>query len=130
LKNSTFLIFLFIISVFVLISCNSRKPDNASAAVEGYINALVEKNADQLSTLSCADWEPTALTELDSFQAVTTRLENLDCQQTGTDGDKALVLCEGKIIATYGNEDQEIDLSARTYVLVNQGGEWLVCGER
>lgn len=130
MKNSTFLIFLFIISVFVLISCNSRKPDNASAAVEGYINALVEKNADQLSTLSCADWEPTALTELDSFQAVTTRLENLDCQQTGTDGDKALVLCEGKIIATYGNEDQEIDLSARTYVLVNQGGEWLVCGER
>jgi hypothetical protein len=113
-----------------LIACGSNQEVGASKAVENYLNALVNKNSEQLSALSCADWEPTALTELDSFQAVTTKLENLACQQTGTEGDNTLVLCQGKIIATYNNENQEIDLSARTYLLVNQSGEWLVCGER
>jgi len=56
------------------------------------------------------------------------KLEGLSCAQTGTDGDAALVTCQGRLIATYGNEDQEIDLSARTYRLVEQGGDWLVCG--
>ncbi len=124
---------LFVVLVVIslaLAACGSQQGSGASKAVENYINALVNKNADQLSALSCANWEPTALTELDSFQAVTIRLENLACQQTGTDGENVLVLCQGKIIATYSNEDQEIDLSARTYVLVNQGGEWLVCGEQ
>jgi len=91
---------------------------------------LVTKDADRLSTLSCGDWEDDALLELDSFQAVTTQLEDLACEQTGTDGDTALVLCKGKIIATYDNEDQELDLSVRTYQVVQEGGEWLVCGTR
>jgi hypothetical protein len=40
------------------------------------------------------------------------------------------VLCNGKIIATYDTEDQELDLSVRTYQVVEEGGEWLVCGVR
>jgi hypothetical protein len=128
-KDKPFLFAVFVIISLGLAACGSQV-SGAPKAVENYINALVNKNGDQLSALSCAAWEPTALTELDSFQAVTIRLENLACRQTGTEGENALVLCQGKIIATYGNEDQEIDLSARTYVLVNQGGEWLVCGEQ
>jgi len=130
MKNKQYLFIIFFVFSLGLAACGSQQGNGAPKAVENYINALVNKNADQLSALSCSDWEPTALTELDSFQAVTTKLDNLSCKQTGTDGDKALVLCQGKIIATYNNENQEIDLSARTYVLVNQGGEWLVCGER
>jgi len=130
MKNKLPFIFIFFFLGLGLAACGPVQGNGAPKAAESYIQALVNKNADQLSALSCADWEPTALTELDSFQAVTTKLDNLSCKQSGTDGDKALVLCQGKIIATYNNENQEIDLSARTYVIVNQGGEWLVCGER
>ena len=96
--------------------------------MEAYLNAMNEKDSTRLSTLSCADWEPTALMELDSFQAVSTTLEGLSCAQTGTDGANALVTCQGKIVASYNGELQEFDLSARTYVAENSTGEWLVCG--
>jgi hypothetical protein len=118
-----------VLLALLLTACGSNA--NAPAkAVEGYLTALVEKDANRLSTLSCGEWEDDALLELDSFQAVSARLEGLDCEQTGTDGDTALVLCTGNIVATYNNEDQELDLSVRTYQVVQAGGEWLVCGVR
>ena len=122
-------LFLVLTANLLLIACASSA-DAPAKAVENYLNALVEKDADRLSTLVCGAWEEDALIELDSFQAVTTRLEGLACEQTGTDGETALVLCNGKIIATYTNEDQEIDLSARTYQVTQEGGDWLVCGVR
>ena len=118
------------VAALLLSACGSQNKDAPAKAVEDYLNALVEKNADRLTTLSCSDWEDDALLELDSFQAVTTKLDGLACAQTGTDGDTALVLCKGKIIATYNNEDQELDLSVRTYQVVQQNGDWLVCGTR
>ena len=118
------------VAALLLSACGSQNNDAPAKAVEDYLNALVEKNADRLTTLSCSDWEDDALLELDSFQAVTTKLDGLACAQTGTDGDTALVLCKGKIIATYNNEDQELDLSVRTYQVVQQNGDWLVCGTR
>lgn len=99
-------------------------------AVEDYLNALVSKDDALVSSLSCEEWEMMALLELDSFQAVETRLEGLTCSDAGTDGDTFLVNCQGKIIATYNDEDQELDLSLRTYEVVQQGGEYLVCGYR
>jgi len=118
------------VSALLLSACGSQNKNAPAKAVEDYLNALVEKNSDRLTTLSCSDWEDDALLELDSFQAVTTKLDGLACAQTGTDGDTALVLCKGKIIATYNNEDQELDLSVRTYQVVPQNGDWLVCGTR
>ena len=127
MRRFLFVIFLGLITL-ALPACVS---DNAPVqAVEDYLNALVEKDADRLTTLSCGEWEDEALLELDSFQAVTARLEGLACEQTGTDGDIALVLCNGNIVATYNNEDQQLDLSVRTYQVVQEGGEWLVCGTR
>ena len=127
-----FFLFLFsTIAASALAACSAAGNSSAPAkAVEDYLNALVEKDADRLSTLVCGEWEDDALIELDSFQAVTTRLEGLACEQTGTDGEMALVLCNGKIIATYTNEDQEIDLSTRTYEVTQAGGDWVVCGTR
>jgi hypothetical protein len=126
-----FLILFTIIATLSLAACGAANTNDAPAkAVEDYLTALVEKDADRLSTLVCGEWEDEALIELDSFQAVSTRLEGLACEQTGTDGDTALVLCNGKIIATYTNEDQEIDLSTRTYQLTQEGGDWLLCGVR
>lgn len=118
-----------ILATLFLTACAS-KTDAPAKAVEDYLNALVAKDANRLSALSCSDWEDDALLELDSFQAVTARLQDVACEQTGTDGSTALVLCKGKIIATYGNEDQELDLSVRTYQVVQEGGDWLVCGTR
>jgi hypothetical protein len=127
----TSLLILFVLFGTLSLSACASSNENAPAkAVEGYLNALVAKDADRLSTLVCADWEDEALLELDSFQAVTPRLDGLACEQTGTEGNTALVLCNGKIVATYNNEDQELDLSVRTYQVVQEGGEWLVCGTR
>ena len=119
-----------ITTALFLAACASNNEAAPARAVEEYLSALVTKDADRLATLSCGEWEDDALLELDSFQAVTTRLEGLACEQTGMDGNTALVLCNGSIIATYDNEDQELDLSVRTYQVVQEGGDWLVCGVR
>jgi len=124
------ILILVIVSTLFLAACASKNSNGPTKAVEDYLNALVAKNSDRLTTLSCKDWENEALLELDSFQAVTTKLDGMSCAQTGTDGETALVLCKGKIIATYNNENQELDLSTRTYQVVQQGGDWLVCGTR
>ena len=123
-------IVLVILAALALTACAASNGNPPVKAVEDYLNALVAKDANRLSTLSCGEWEDDALLELDSFQAVNTRLEEVACQQTETDGSAALVLCNGKIIATYDTEDQELDLSVRTYQVVEEGGEWLVCGVR
>ena len=128
--RKVFLILILVILINLLSACASKRDDAPAKAVEDYLNALVAKDSDRLTTLSCSDWEDDALLELDSFQAVTTKLDGMACMQTGTDGDTALVLCKGTIIATYNNENQELDLSTRTYQVVQQGGDWLVCGTR
>jgi hypothetical protein len=124
------LILLIVFTSLAVSACASNNESAPAQAVESYLTALVEKDANRLTTLSCGDWEDDALLELDSFQAVTARLEGLACEQTGTDGDTTLVLCNGNIVATYNDEDQQLDLSVRTYQVVQEGGEWLVCGTR
>ena len=124
-----FLVLPLLLAAIILAACTTNS-DAPVKAVENYLNALVNKEADKLPTLVCGDWEEDALIELDSFQAVTARLEDLSCSQTGTDGDTTLVLCTGNIVATYNDEDQQLDLSTRTYQVVQQSGDWLVCGTR
>ena len=127
--QKTILILALTLAAILLAACTSSTDAPAQAA-QNYLNALVNKDADKLPTLVCGEWEEDALIELDSFQAVTARLEDVACSQTGTDGDTALVLCTGNIVATYNNEDQRLDLSTRTYQVTQQGGDWLVCGTR
>jgi hypothetical protein len=130
MRKLFFGLFLVMVSSMLLAACSLSANDAPAQAVEDYLNTLVAKDADRLPTLVCGDWEDDALIELDSFQAVTARLDNVACTQSGTDGDTALVDCTGKIVATYNNEDQELDLSVRTYQVVQEGGDWLVCGTR
>lgn len=124
------LILFSVLTANVLLTACASNTSAPVNAVENYLNALVEKDADRIPTLVCGAWEEDALIELDSFQAVTARLEGLACEQTGTESSMALVHCNGSIIATYGTEDQEIDLSVRTYEVTQEGGDWLVCGTR
>ncbi len=129
MKRYVLALALLAILMMIVSACGSGS-DRAARAVEDYLNALVNKEGEALSALSCADWESSALLELDSLQAVETRLDGLACTVAGTDGDTTLVSCQGKIIATYNDEDQELDISVRTYQVVEQGGESLVCGYR
>lgn len=114
----------------VLLSACDGAGGGAVDAVEGYINALAGKDEARLISLSCAAWESDAMLELDSFQLVEVTVEGLSCQSSGTDGDITLVDCQGTFQMSYGGEPQELDLSTRTYEVIQQGGDWLVCGVR
>lgn len=119
---------LLVLAFSLLLAACDQASDAPARAVEEYLNALVSKDADRISALSCADWEADALLEVDSLQAVETRLEGLACTTSSSKDGSAAVACQGKIIATYNGEDQALDLSVRTYHVVKQGGEYLVCG--
>lgn len=123
---------LLILSILVLIlpACSGVESSlqSPSAVVESYIKSWVAKNDVTLSMLSCSEWEMDALMDLDSFQAFEVRLDGLTCENVGSDGVNSLVKCQGTIIATYNGEDQNIDLSSRTYKVIDQSGEFLVCG--
>lgn len=114
--------------VFIIAACGAEKHP-AARAVEDFIQALVDKDETRYISLTCGDYEADALLMYDAFSLVQTRLENLDCQAIEIVGDSASVACQGKIIASYSNEDQEFELSQNRYQVIQQGGEWLVCGE-
>ena len=128
MRKLALLVILFSLLALPLSACSGKASDPASKAVEDYLNALVAKDSNKLSALSCASWEPSALLELDSLQAVKTRLDGVSCKTSGTAGGTTQVNCQGRILATYNGEDQALDISARTYQVVQQGGNYLVCG--
>ena len=101
---------------------------SAEDAIEAYLNAIVSKDVVLATTKSCLDWEEGAHAEASSFEAVVVRLDGLTCTSASASGEQTLVNCEGKIIANYGGEDQDIPLSGRIYVAVLEGGEWKMCG--
>lgn len=126
MKTTTILLILAILAGSILLSsCVASGPD---AAVSAWWTALVEKDSAQVSTLSCAAYEPEALTTLESFNAVETKLENLACTVASEEGDNAKVTCTGSIVASYGEENMVIDLSLRTYLAQKEGGDWRMCG--
>jgi hypothetical protein len=115
--------------LIILTACSTRNTQ-PEKVVEAYLNAIVEAKIDKITTVSCAEWEEDAWLELDSFQGVEVSLVDMQCTQSGTDGDTALVTCSGHFLTSYDGEAMAIDLSTREYELVQQGGEWLVCGYR
>ena len=126
MKKTTILFTLTLLTgMLLLTACSTSGPDTAVAA---FWQALVEKDSAQVSSLSCAAYEPEALTTLESFNAVETKLKDLVCMVNSQDGDSASVSCTGSIIATYGAENMVIDLSARTYTAKKESGDWRMCG--
>ena len=130
-RNSRLVLFTFLAATSLLAACGAKAGRGSSPAVQAvqtYLQALVAKDAARLANQSCKTWESDATLEMDSFQAVTATLEGVACQETGKDGSATLVNCKGNIVATYDNEKQNLDLSPRTYKVVQEGGEWRVCG--
>jgi hypothetical protein len=120
MKKLSFLLLL------LLAACGGSS--NPGAAVENYFRALVAKDATRAVTLSCAAWEEGARTDVDTFAMYPATLENISCQDAGADGENRVISCTGKAILDYNGEKQEIDLSARQYIVAKEGGEWKMCG--
>ena len=102
--------------------------DGATVAVEAYFQALADRDINSINNIVCLAWEEQANLEFDSFSAVTTKVEGLDCQVTSTEGDYAVVECRGVIIANDGGEDQEFQLQGNHYQTLFEDGEWRMCG--
>ena len=126
MRRTIFFFLLSMILVLALSACASG--DTAAQSVQDYYQALVNGDADRAIALSCADWEFNAQMEVDSFQAVDASLDGFTCEQTGTDGDMAIVTCQGQIVMSYDGEDQFLDLSGQNFQVQNAGGDWLFCG--
>ena len=75
----TMRIFMLILMLSLILSaCSGSNSDAPAAAVESFWQAMAAKDSAQLSSLSCADYEATALTTLDSFQSVDLELKDID----------------------------------------------------
>ncbi len=98
------------------------------AAVEKYLQSLISSDEVGAVNASCADWEAQAKAEAASFDAVEARLEGVSCSVSSEGGDVSLVSCVGVIVATYGTEDQELELQGRSYKVILEAGEWRMCG--
>ncbi len=129
MKRPLRMMLLLAFSASLLAACGTGGGSGtAPAAIQAYIEAIVTQDATAAAGLSCAAWEAEALTEVHAFDGVTARLDNVSCAEGGPDGEATLVNCSGTIIASYQGEDRPLDLSARAYLAVQEGGEWRMCG--
>ena len=111
----------------LLAACsNSQTP--ASTAVEGYLQALSDKDETRMLSRICPSYEFDALLEFDALAQVETKLKDVSCQQVDANGDTATVTCRGSIVSSYGSELLNYDLGGRTYSVTKSGEDWLVCG--
>jgi hypothetical protein len=116
---------------FLLVSCGSVQTGNSPVQVETlnqYIRALTEKNEAAYTRLICPSWESEALLEFDAYKGVQTRPGDMNCRLLNSKDSEANVNCQGKILLSYGTEQNELDLSSRIYRLTKSGDDWQVCG--
>lgn len=100
-------------------------PDNAAGdAVQRYLQARIDGDADALARLLCAEREGDARREAASFAAVEASLRDVAC---AFDPATSTVTCTGAIVAVYDGEGRDFDIPR--YRVVQEDGEWKVCGE-
>lgn len=128
MQNKIF--FLFITFSLILSACGAGD-SGASQTVESYITAIASKDEAGLISNSCVEYEDDALLILDSLELVEVSLaDGVACETVGSDGDRTLVTCNATLQMSYGGEPQTLDFSKITYEVVNENGNWLVCGTR
>ena len=119
---------MILIFVFLTGCSGASNRDPAARVVERYLQGLAGRDLNQMITNSCTAWEAQARQEYDSFAAVSLELKEVSCKSTGQEQAYTLVDCTGSIIANYGNEDLQIDVADQTFQVVQEGGDWRVCG--
>ncbi len=101
----------------------------AAHTVEAYLEAFAAKDEAGLHTYICSDYEFEAFLEFDSFALSETTLEDVACRESGAFEGGVEVTCTGSIRAGYGGEGTQFDLAERVYQVIEENGNWLVCGE-
>jgi hypothetical protein len=121
---------LILAALLVVLAACSSAPDASSAAknVETYLQARTKSNVEQMISLSCSAWEPTARIEATSFQSMEAKLDGVACTTAGSEGSSATVMCTGKIVTSYNGESRDWRLDQRPFVSALEGGEWRMCG--
>lgn len=122
---------LTLIPVLVLLLALAACAGSSTApadAVTAYWQAMVAKDAAQLSSLSCAAYEAQSLITMESFGAFEPELLDLVCEVIEVSDETASVSCAGTIEVSYGAEILTIDLSDHNYIAVMEGGDWRMCG--
>jgi hypothetical protein len=122
-------IFLILAAALLFAGCSaSGSTSGAVGAVDRYYQAIIAQNADQLKSVTCAEFLETAQVEFDSFMGVKTELQGFSCQEAGKEGSASLVKCSGKIVATYGSDKMDFPIGDRVHNVQEQNGSWKVCG--
>lgn len=121
---------LFILIAFTMAAC-TPSVEGAGSSVEKYFEAIASGDEDRIATISCPEWESNARADVAAFIGVKARLEGVSCAPVpGSDSSstEVVVECSGAIVATYNNEDTSFELKGKQLKVVQQGGEWLICG--
>ncbi|MCL4253212.1 MAG: hypothetical protein KJ043_05475 [Anaerolineae bacterium] len=137
-------ILLLIVMILVLAGCGggeaspTASPDSTEAVtaesgavqvVEQHLTLLVNKDEMGFAQTLCPAYEGDGMREFRSFGAVEASLNNVSCAEDGAEGDIVFVLCTGTIDLVYQGEDTRgLDLSRAPYQVVDDDGEWKVCG--
>jgi len=128
-KSVRLILFSLLIFSVVLAAC-SKIENSPANTVQAYWEAVVARDRDTISQITCADYEGTALNNFDSFQSVELKLEGISCTTSEQSDGSVEVNCNGLLKASYGAEDTDFDLSIYRYQMVNDKGSWLICGEK
>jgi len=116
------------IAIMMLLSaCGSKPAASAADATYAYLQALADKDKEMVVSLTCKAWEEQAILEVDALMSVGAALNDVSCQQTGEEGENALVVCSGSLDLTYNDEIRAIELNKRTYTMAMEDGQWRVC---
>ncbi len=118
--------------VYILLFCAlaacAAGANPSATAVENYFKALAAKDGQKAVSLACAQWEEQASLDADTFALNPATAENIACKAGEKDGNFTVVTCTGKLVLDYNGEKQEINLADRSYLTIEEGGEWRMCG--
>jgi hypothetical protein len=125
MKIKPVILLLFGISLLLLQSCASENQQSPEKVVIDYLQAKINRDGETIQKLLCAEMETYLEREMHTFETVSdAELRDTVCSwEDGSD----VVRCEGKIVASYGQEQTEFPLGA--YRVVEDDGEWKWCGE-
>ena len=113
--------------MLLLVNCSNQAEIDAAKVTENYIVALSEKKKPEIISLSCKEWEESAVLEVDALLSVGASLSELNCEVSGKEEDNTLVKCSGSLDLTYDDEVRALDLSHGVYKLRKEDGQWRVC---
>ena len=131
-SRATYFVFITLCMITLLACSNGGAAGgavgSASQTVQDYLQARVQSDLDKMIGLSCSDWEAQARVEATSFKSMKATLDGVSCQQSGTSGQYTIVSCKGKIVTSYNGESRDWSISDHPFRVVQDRGEWRMCG--